>query len=284
MYSLSIDYVFNRVYDVLLWIKYTWFFTILRSDPDTYLETHKNLTWDGLRDRGWFDEFIANKTAIVPPAETHTSLWQRIFDSFGYKLPDNDGDGIPDVSDSSPNDSYNLSRAQLKERYEEDYSFSDHIRDIFGIGPKDTDSDGVPDSYELSHNINPKNPDSDSDGLLDGRELIIGSDPLNNDTDRDGVIDGRDESPLDPNISSIGPDSDSDGVSDKVEKILGTDIHNKDTDNDGIPDGMDTYPLDPNNVSQISAFDVSKNTEGLHFSIQNPVLSLFSDFLSVLAM
>ncbi len=284
MYSLSIDYVFNRVYDVLLWIKYTWFFTILRSDPDTYLETHKNLTWDGLRDRGWFDEFIANKTAIVPPAETHTSLWQRIFDSFGYKLPDNDGDGIPDVSDSSPNDSYNLSRAQLKERYEEDYSFSDHIRDIFGIGPKDTDSDGVPDSYELSHNINPKNPDSDSDGLLDGRELIIGSDPLNNDTDRDGVIDGRDESPLDPNISSIGPDSDSDGVSDKVEKILGTDIHNKDTDNDGIPDGMDTYPLDPNNVSQISAFDVSKNTEGLHFSIQNPVLSLFSDFLSVLAI
>jgi hypothetical protein len=284
MYSLSIDYIFNRIYDVLLWIKYTWFFTILRNDPQLYLDAHENRDWDGLRDRGWFDDYFAAKDAVVPPADLHQPLWQTLLEKLGIKLPDSDGDGIPDVRDPSPNDPYNITKAQLKERYQEDYSFMDHVRDIFGIGPKDTDGDGVPDSYELAHNLDPKNPDSDRDGLTDGRELAEGTDPLNNDSDHDGVIDGRDEAPLDGTITSIGPDSDGDGVSDKIEKSLGMDIHKTDTDGDGIPDGMDTYPLDPNNISQVASFDFSKNTEGLHFSIQNPVLSLFSDFLSVLAL
>jgi hypothetical protein len=284
MYSLSIDYLFNRIYDVLLWIRYTWFFTILRNDQQDYIDAHKGVDWDGLRDRGWFDDYLKAKDAVVPPAELHHPLWQRMLESMGLKLPDSDNDGIPDISDSSPYDSSNLTKAQLKERYQDDYNITDHLRDIFGIGPKDTDGDGVPNSYENSHNLDSNNPDSDRDGLSDGFELLKGTDPLNNDTDHDAVLDGRDESPLDGNITSIGPDSDSDGVSDKYEKILGTDIHNKDTDGDGIPDGMDTYPLDPNNISQLAPFDFSKNTESLHFSVQNPVLSLFTDFVSVLVI
>lgn len=282
MYSFSIDYLFNRIYDVLLWMKYTWFFTILRNDPQVYLDTYSYRDWDGLRDRGWFDDFLRAKGSVVPPSEVHISLWQKILEAFGIRLPDSDGDGIPDVTDSSPYDASNLTKAQLKERYQEDYSFMDHLRSIFGIGPKDSDGDGIPDSYEIKHNTDPENPDSDRDGLVDGEELLKETDPLNNDTDRDGVIDGRDESPLNPLIQSIGPDSDSDGVSDLVEKKLGTDIHKQDTDNDGIPDGMDTYPLDPNNVSQMASVDLSKNIETLHFSVQNPVLTLFNDFLSVL--
>jgi hypothetical protein len=284
MYSLSIDYIFNRVYDVLLWIKYTWFFTMLRNDPQVYLDAHENSDWDGLRDRGWFDDYFAAKNAVVPPADLHHSLWQRMLEALGFKLRDSDGDGIPDISDSSPHDPYNLTKVQLKERYQEDYNFTDHVRDIFGIGPKDSDGDGVPDSYEIAHGLDPHNSDSDRDGLTDGQELLMGTDPLNNDTDHDGIIDGRDEASLDSHISSIGPDSDGDGVSDRIEKFLGTDIHNKDSDGDGIPDGMDTYPLDPHNVSQIPSFDLSQHSEGLHFSIQNPVLALFSDFLSVLAI
>lgn len=284
MYSLSIDYIFNRVYDVLLWIKYTWFFSILRNDPQIYLDAHESRDWDGLRDRGWFDAYFAAKDADVPPSEVHISLWQKLLETLGVKLPDSDGDGIPDVTDSSPYDAENLTKAELKERYEQDYNFSDHVRDLFGIGPKDTDGDGVPNSYELAHGIDPNNPDSDRDGLSDGRELFMATDPLNNDTDHDGIIDGRDEAPLDANSTAIGPDSDSDGVSDKIEKILGMDIHSKDGDGDGIPDGMDTYPLDPNNISQFAQFDLSKNTEGVHFSIQNPVLTLFTDFLSILAI
>ncbi len=284
MNSLSIDYLFNRIYDVLLWIKYVWLFDILRIDPQNYLDEHANRTWDGLRDRGWFDDYLAAKNMTMPQVDVHLSLWQRVLEKFGYKLPDSDGDGIPDVIDSSPYDSHNLSAAQLKERYQEDYTFWDNVRDIFGIGPKDSDGDGVPDSYELSHGMDPNNPDSDRDGLSDGQELVMGTDPLNNDTDHDGVLDGRDEAPLDGTISSIGPDSDGDGVSDKIEKILGTDVLKKDTDGDGIPDSMDTYPIDPNNISQVSLFDFSKHTDGVIFSIQNPVLAFFASLLSILAI
>lgn len=284
MYSISIDYLFNRVYDVLLWIKYVWLFVIWREDPQKYIDDHAYRTWDGLRDRGWFNEYFAQKDAVVPQADVHLTLWQKILHSFGYKLPDSDHDGIPDVSDPSPYDSKNLTAAQLKERFQEDYTFSDKLRDFFGIGPRDTDGDGVPDSYEVKHGMDPLNLDSDRDGVPDGEELAQGTNPLNNDTDGDGVLDGRDEAPLDPPISSNGPDSDGDGVSDRIEEFLGTDIHNKDSDGDGIPDGMDTYPLDPNNVGQIASFDVNKVNGGIHFSVQNPILALFVDMLSVVAL
>ena len=282
MYSLSIDYIFNRVYDVLLWVKYTWVFTILRKDPDAYLAEHVSRDWDGLRDRGWFDEYFAQKNSEVPEADVHISLWQKMLESLGLKVRDSDGDGIPDVTDSHPFDKDNLTKAELKERYQEDYNFSDHFRDIFGVGPKDSDKDGVPDSYELKHGLDSHNPDSDRDGVLDGQEIIQGTDPLNNDTDGDLILDGRDEAPLDANVSSIGRDADGDGVSDAIEKILGTDVNKRDTDSDGIPDGMDTYALDPENLGQIPLLDVGKATESLHFTIQNPVLVLFTHFLSIL--
>ena len=69
-----------------------------------------------------------------------------------------------------------------------------------------------------------------------------------------------------------------------MEGLLGTDIHNKDTDGDGIPDGMDTYPLDPHNVSNLPSFDISAHSQGLHLAVQNPILSFFTDLLSVLAI
>lgn len=284
MYSLSIDYLFNRIYDVLLWIKYTWFFTILRNDPEKYIEQVSYRDWDGLRDRGWFDSYFAQKNAVVPVADAHIPLWQRILDATGIKPLDSDGDGIPNVIDKRPFDSDNATKAQLKERYESDYSTWDHIRDAFGVGPVDTDKDGVPDSYEDAHGLNKKDVDTDHDGFLDGRELMEGTNPLNPDTDGDLVLDGRDEAPLDPSVSSIGADSDGDGVSDAVEKLFGSDIFKKDTDGDGITDNMDSYILDPDNVSSIPLPDFKEQTAGLHLSIQNPILAFFADALSILSL
>ena len=280
--TLSFDYLFNRVYDVLLWIKYTWLFTILRTEPETYIKDVSYRDWDGLRDRGWFDTHFKNIDAAVPSADVQHSLWQRMLESMGFRLPDSDGDGIPDVSDPSPFDKNNLTKVELKERYQEDYSFIDHVRDAFGVGPKDTDQDGVPDSYEIKHKLDPRNPDSDRDGVLDGQELVKGTDPLNPDTDGDLVLDGRDEAPLDSHVSSIGKDTDGDGLSDKTETYFKTDLTKQDSDSDGIPDGMDTYPLDPNNLGQIEPTDLSTAGNGLHFAIQNPILDLFANMVSIL--
>jgi hypothetical protein len=280
--TLSFDYLFNRIYDVLLWIKYTWLFTIVRTEPEQYIKDVSYRDWDGLRDRGWFDDHFKIVDTTVPSTDVQLSLWQRMLESMGFKLPDSDGDGIPDVSDGSPFDENNLTKVELKERYQEDYSFFDHVRDIFGIGPKDTDQDGVPDSYEIKHGMDPRNPDSDRDGVLDGQELVKSTDPLNPDTDGDLILDGRDEAPLDSKISSIGKDSDSDGLSDKTEAYFKTDLTKQDTDGDSIPDGMDTYPLDPNNLGQIVPTDLSGVGTGLHLSIQNPVLALFANVISIL--
>jgi hypothetical protein len=282
--SISIDYIFNRVYDVLLWFKYTWLFTILRTEPEKYVRDVEYRDWDGLRDRGWFDEYFAAKSAAVPESGSHVSMWQRLLESTGYKLPDSDLDGIPDVTDTNKYDSNNLTKAELKERFEADYTFSDHVRDTFGIGPKDTDKDGVPDSYEISHKMNARHPDSDRDGVYDGQELADGTDPLNSDTDGDLVLDGRDEAPLDVNTSSIGKDTDGDGLSDRVEGYLLTSSTKKDTDGDNIPDNMDTYPNDPENISQIATIDFSKNSDGIHFTVQNPVLALVADLMSILLL
>lgn len=283
MYSLSIDYIFNRVYDCLLWIKYFWLFVILREDKGVYLDSVSSNNWDGLRDRGWFDDYLAKANSPIPEADISTPLWQSMLDKLGIKLRDSDGDGVPDVTDSRKNDPTNLTSSELKERYEADYSFWDNLKDIFGLSPSDSDKDGVPNSYEEKHNMDKNSPDSDSDGLLDGQELTIGTDPLNNDTDRDGVIDGRDEAPIDGLTSSIGKDADGDGVSDKIENILGTDINKFDTDSDGIPDNMDTYPTDPNNLSQIPGIDLG-SVDGITFHIQNPILSFVSDVLSILTI
>jgi hypothetical protein len=132
--------------------------------------------------------------------------------------------------------------------------------------------------------MNSLNPDSDRDGLLDGQELAQGANPLNNDTDSDGVVDGRDEFPADANVTTTTLDTDGDGVSDINEGYLRTDPAMTDTDGDGIPDGMDAYPLDANNVDTIAPFDVAQASSGLHFSIQNPILSLFVDLLSIVAL
>lgn len=281
MYSLSIDYLFNRIYDVLLWIKYVTLFVVMRKDPEVYLEEHEYRVWDGLRDRGWFDAYFANKNPIVPDAEVHAPLWQKALEMIGIQLQDSDGDGIPDIRDVSPHNSANLTQAELKERYQEDYTFTDYVRDFFGFSPLDTDGDGVPDSYEDVHGMDKKNPDMDSDGVPDGEEIRLGTNPRNNDTDGDSVIDGRDEAPTDPSISSIGEDSDGDGVSDRIETLLGMDTTKTDTDGDGIPDGFDTYATDPTNNSLSPSFDVNAATAGIHFSVQNPLLSLLVDILSI---
>lgn len=160
-------------------------------------------------------------------------------------LPDEDGDGIPDVV--------------------EQYGIRPN-GELIGTDPNnpDTDEDGVPDGEEILFSqsefeakqnnyyfsqgtlliTDPLCYDSDGDGLDDGTEYAIGSDPLDGDSD-DDLVDDDEEYILgyDPN----SPDTDKDTLSDGEEMALGYDPSESNADGDDYDDaeelrtGKDPY-------------------------------------------
>ena len=48
----------------------------------------------------------------------------------------------------------------------------------------DRDNDGLTDIYEITHDLDPENPDIDNDGINDGDEVANGTDPENPDTEK----------------------------------------------------------------------------------------------------
>lgn len=288
MYSLSIDFIFNRVYDLLLWIKYIWYFWILGVSKSDYLASVKNDPWEGLRDRGWLDNMISKGGATTSPSTVDNLLSGLGIDA----RRDTDGDGIPDWQDVKPYDTSNMDSAKIKEIFSSDYSWLDKIKDFFGFSPSDSDGDGIPDTFENNNNLNPNSSDTDGDGLNDLTELKLGTDPNNPDSDSDGVLDGRDADPLDPHSSiNVGSlDSDGDGVSDDIEKYLGMDPNKIDSDGDGIPDGLDKWPTDSDNTNAVIGSDGRTASESFayfnnnHLFIHNPFLAFVADILSVLAL
>lgn len=283
MYSLNLDYVFNKVYDVLLWFKYAWYFWILGQSKEEYLASVQVDRWEGLRDRGWLDGVTSTGSSKIPGSD--------LLGQMGINVNrDRDGDGIPDLQDKYPDDPNNLSPEDIRTYFANDLAWTDKIRGFFGIKPRDMDNDGVPDSYEKSHNMNPNDPDTDHDGAFDGEEVFKGTDPLKSDTDGDGILDGRDAYPLDPTRSSLESDrdTDGDGVGDRFESLLGANPNNRDTDGDGIPDGVDPYPNDPtvhSNTQAASMTDIANNVAGgLDLHVHNPILSFLTDLVSVLIL
>ena len=91
--------------------------------------------------------------------------------------------------------------------------------------------------------------DTDNDGLLDTQERIIGTNPFKRDTDGDKVSDaieiGMDiNSPQDSDhdgiIDALDPDDDNDGIFTKNEDVnKDSSPINDDTDNDGVPNYLD---------------------------------------------
>lgn len=270
-----LDIVVNTYYDLVLGIRYNWYFKVLGYSKDKYLSDVADPVYDGLRDRGYLDKINSNvndiasskvivennsdfnqynpfKNGVISTSNidntntlnnsTSTDIVDLALNKIGISnTRDSDGDGIPDLIDSHPYDANNLSRANMSELFSADYSMTDKVRGLFSLAPIDVDGDGLPDSYEAKIGTSPLVSDTDLDGISDLNEIIGGTDPLLADTDGDGVIDGRDMEPLNKFVS-VRPeftDTDGDGVSDVIERYIGGDINKSDTDDDGIPDGSD---------------------------------------------
>lgn len=148
------------------------------------------------------------------------------------KLPDSDGDGLPDEYEKECNsDPFN----------------------------SDTDGDGLPDGYEIltvgsdpanaysiDATLNDGEYDNDSDGISNYQEYLLGTDPLTADSDHDGLSDGDEVNTY--GTDPLKSDTDGDGLSDGDEIALGLNPLVIDTDGDGIPDNEEKF-------SQSKTFD-----------------------------
>jgi outer membrane protein OmpA-like peptidoglycan-associated protein len=143
----------------------------------------------------------------------------------GGRVPDSDGDGVPDKSDKCPN--------------------TPHGCNVDAEGcPIDGDKDGVCDGLDKCPNT-PLGAKVDANGC-----------PI--DSDGDGVFDGLDQCPNTPTGCTVDAkgcptDSDGDGVCDGLDQCPNTPLGCKvdakgcpiDSDGDGVCDGMDKCPNTP---------------------------------------
>ena len=125
------------------------------------------------------------------PVDTQTDCWTQTAIS---PNADTDGDGVADIQDHCPLDSF------------QNDNDNDGCDD-----PVDSDSDGLPDWWEALNNLDPNDAsglngatgDPDNDGLDNIGEYMTTSDPNNPDTDQDTVNDGIDQCVMTP---GLGPD------------------------------------------------------------------------------
>jgi parallel beta-helix repeat protein len=83
---------------------------------------------------------------------------------------------------------------------------------------QDSDNDNMPDDWELTHNLNPNDPndaknDADNDGLTNFEEYQIGTNPNNEDSDGDGLSDSWEvkyKEKLNPLVNDANADPDND--------------------------------------------------------------------------
>ena len=91
---LNIEYVFNRVFDVYLWIKYVWVFKILGTSESEYLASKSGVEYDGIRDRfGLSDPFVSAGAGNIGRGSTNINtsgdkgglsyVWDKLMGIFG---------------------------------------------------------------------------------------------------------------------------------------------------------------------------------------------------------
>ncbi len=119
------------------------------------------------------------------------------------------------------------------------YLYIDFAPDDNGLPEvlEDSDDDGLDDTWEVTHELDPNNPDTDDDGMPDGWEVQFDLAPKDpNDAELDADLDGFDQNQneqLDIN----------EYYTNLEEYQHGTNPKNPDTDGDGMSDGWEIYYL-----------------------------------------
>ena len=171
---------------------------------------------------------------------------------------DSDGDGNPDVLESSTADADSDGVANQADSANSNACVPN--ANSAACLAADSDGDGLTNAQEDALGTNRSNPDTDGDGANDGAE--VGGNvnaPLDSDgdgtpnvlesstadADGDGVAnqtDSANNNPCVPNANStpcLATDSDGDGLTNAQEDALGTSRNNPDSDGDGISDGAE---------------------------------------------
>ena len=175
--------------------------------------------------------------------------------------PDDDNDGVDDVTDAFPVDPYESSDLDgdgIGDNADPDDDGDGYLdgADAFptdgtewvdydgdGIGDNadtDDDGDGVEDSLDAFPLDETETVDSDGDGFGDN---------IDPDDDDDGVLDDNDSF---PNDSTEAVDSDGDGVGD---------VQDDDDDGDGVADADDAFPLDPTESEDFDGDGIGDNSD-----------------------
>ena len=173
---------------------------------------------------------------------------------------DSDGDGTPNVLESSVTDSDGDGISnQLDSANNNPCVPNANSAPCLAL---DSDGDGLTNAQEDALGTSRGNPDTDGDGTNDGAEAgDTDGDGIANalessvtDSDGDGVPNQSDPAngnPCVPNASSVLcllQDSDGDGLSNAQEDALGTSRGNPDTDGDGTNDGADAGDTDGDGI------------------------------------
>jgi hypothetical protein len=198
-----------------------------------------------------------------------------------YRLPDTDGDGVPDLRDLDADNDGALDVVEAGLVDADDNGLADAGQNATA-NPPDTDADNVADFRDL---------DSNGDGTLDVVAAGFGSLDANHDgridsvadDDGDGIAGARDRAPF--SFGNTG-DADHDGVADNVDLDLDNDgipndidgaddadgdgipnMMDLDSDNDGIPDVVEAGGIDANGDGLIDGF-VDANHDGLADAVE----------------
>jgi len=220
---------------------------------------------------------LVNPTAIpdsdndgtLDPLEPNNSKLPIAIDANGDGIIDNttdtDNDGIPDVTDGTPNtfattpmlDSDNDGISDENDLDDDNDGISDTIEEN-GDPARDTDGDGIPDRLDL---------DSDNDGILD--LLESGQDPAVVDTNNDGILDSTTDVDNDGLMDSADAD-DNDSTSVGTVTPIDTDgdtqpdFQDVDSDNDGLSDMVEAgIPADNDADSDGMIDDPAVNEHGI---------------------